>query len=121
MIINRESIIESLKLEKEESIIHVHKEYSEHQNLKKLRLISKVHTCPSHVYFLTCKEEWNMNMAAMGAALPDEDLAAVLSYIRTSWGNKAAPVTADDLKKIRAEVGNGALPMTGEQMMKLPE
>ena len=66
-------------------------------------------------------QDWNMNMAAMGAALPDEDLAAVLSYIRASWGNQAAAVTADDLKKIRAEVGNGALPMSGDQMMKLPE
>jgi mono/diheme cytochrome c family protein len=66
-------------------------------------------------------QDWNMNMAAMGAALPDEDLAGVLTYIRTSWGNKAAAVTADDVKKIRAEVGNGAQPMSGEQMLKLPE
>ena len=32
--------------------------------------------------------EWNLSMPAMGAALPDEDLAAVLTYIRSSWGNK---------------------------------
>jgi mono/diheme cytochrome c family protein len=66
-------------------------------------------------------QDWNLNMAAMGAALPDEDLAGVLTYIRTSWGNKAGAVVADDLKKIRAEVGNGAQPMSGEQMLKLPE
>jgi mono/diheme cytochrome c family protein len=66
-------------------------------------------------------QEWNMNMAAMGAALPDEDLAAVLTYIRTSWGNKAPAVTAEDVKKVRAEIGAGAQPMSGEQALKLPE
>ena len=33
-------------------------------------------------------------MAAMGAGLSDSDLAAVLTYIRSSWGNKAGEVTA---------------------------
>jgi mono/diheme cytochrome c family protein len=65
-------------------------------------------------------QDWNLNMAAMGAALPDEDLAGVLTYIRTSWGNKAGPVTADDIKKIRADI-KGAQPMSGEQLIKLPE
>jgi len=60
-------------------------------------------------------------MAAMGAALPDEDLAGVLGYIRTAWGNKAGAVTADDIKKIRAEIGKSVQPMTGQQMLSLPE
>ena len=33
--------------------------------------------------------EWNLAMPAMGAALPDDDLAAVLSYMRNAWGNKS--------------------------------
>ena len=37
-------------------------------------------------------KEWNLNMAAMGAALHDDELAALLTYIRTSWGNKAGEV-----------------------------
>jgi mono/diheme cytochrome c family protein len=65
-------------------------------------------------------KEWNLNMAAMGAALPDADLAAVLTYLRNAWGNKAGEVTADDIKKVRAEM-KGAQPMTSEQLMKLPE
>ncbi|HEY5232374.1 MAG TPA: cytochrome c [Verrucomicrobiae bacterium] len=60
-------------------------------------------------------------MAAMGAALSDSDLAAVLTYIRSSWGNKGGPVTADDVKNVRAEIGGHAQPMTGEEMMKMPE
>jgi mono/diheme cytochrome c family protein len=65
-------------------------------------------------------KEWNLNMAAMGAALPDADLAAVLTYMRNAWGNKAGEVTADDIKKIRSEM-KGGQPMSGEQMMKMPE
>jgi mono/diheme cytochrome c family protein len=66
-------------------------------------------------------KDWSLNMAAMGAALPDDDLAAVLTYIRNSWGNKAGEVTGDDIKKIRAQIGNNAQPMSGDQMMKMPE
>jgi mono/diheme cytochrome c family protein len=49
-------------------------------------------------------QDWNLNMAAMGAALPDADLAAVMTYIRGSWGNKAGDVTPDDIKAIRTEI-----------------
>jgi mono/diheme cytochrome c family protein len=65
-------------------------------------------------------KEWNLNMAAMGAALSDTDLAAVLTYMRTAWGNKAGEVTADDIKKIRAEI-KGAQPVTGDQLKAMPE
>ena len=33
--------------------------------------------------------------------LSDDDLAAVITYERTSWGNSGGPVTADDIKKAR--------------------
>ncbi len=66
-------------------------------------------------------KDWNMNMAAMGAALSDADLAAVLTYIRSSWGNKAGEVTADDIKAIRATLGGHVQPMSHEQLMALPE
>ena len=66
-------------------------------------------------------KDWNMNMAAMGAALPDEDLAAVLSYIRSSWGNKASAIEPDDVKKVRASIGVGAQPLTVDALMKLSE
>ncbi len=46
-------------------------------------------------------QEWNLAMPAMGAALPDEDLAAVLTYMRNAWGNQAAPVTPEQVKATR--------------------
>ena len=66
-------------------------------------------------------KDWNMSMAAMGAALPDTDLAAVLSYIRNSWGNKGSAVTEDDIHKLRATLGAHPQPMSGDQMKTMPE
>jgi mono/diheme cytochrome c family protein len=60
-------------------------------------------------------------MAAMGAALSDADLAAVLTYIRSSWGNKADEVNADDVKAVRAAVGARPQAVTAEQLRALPE
>jgi mono/diheme cytochrome c family protein len=66
-------------------------------------------------------QDWNLNMAPMGAALPDADLAAVLTYIRNSWGNKGDEVTADDIKAVRAEVSKAPQAIKGEKLMDVPE
>lgn len=66
-------------------------------------------------------KEWNLNMAAMGAALSDADLAAVLTYMRTSWGNKAGEVTPDDVKKIRDAIGGHPQAVTADQLKSMPE
>lgn len=66
-------------------------------------------------------QEWNLNMAAMGASLSDADLAAVLTYIRGSWGNKAGEVTPEEVKAVRDEIGKSPQPMGGEKFMTMPE
>lgn len=40
-------------------------------------------------------------MPAFKDDLNDADLAAILTYVRTSWGNKAKPVTAADVAAAR--------------------
>jgi mono/diheme cytochrome c family protein len=66
-------------------------------------------------------QEWNASMAAMGAGLSDSDLAAVLTYIRSSWGNNAGAVSADDVKAVRAAVA-GKSAINGEMQLKtIPE
>ena len=65
-------------------------------------------------------KDWNLNMAPMGAALSDADLGAVLTYIRSSWGNKAGPVSADDVKAIRATVA-GHPAISAAQLSSIPE
>jgi mono/diheme cytochrome c family protein len=66
-------------------------------------------------------QPWNLSMAGMGAPYSDEDLAAVLSYIRKSWGNQASVVTAEQVKKVRAELGSRSQPYTADELKKLPE
>jgi mono/diheme cytochrome c family protein len=66
-------------------------------------------------------KDWNLAMAPMGAALSDADLAGVLTYIRSSWGNQAGEVTADDVKAVRAGLGARPQPMTAEMLKALPE
>jgi mono/diheme cytochrome c family protein len=64
--------------------------------------------------------EWNLSMPAMGAALPDDDLAAVLTYIRQSWGNKASAITPEQVKAVRAQIGARSQPWTAEQLKAVP-
>ncbi len=42
-------------------------------------------------------------MAPLGAALDDEKLAAVLTYLRNEWGNSAPAVTVEQAKAARAK------------------
>jgi mono/diheme cytochrome c family protein len=60
-------------------------------------------------------------MAAMGAALSDADLAAVLTLIRQSWGNQAGAVTADEVQAVRAAIGARPQPLTGDQLKSVSE
>lgn len=48
-------------------------------------------------------------MAPMGAANSNEDLAAVLTYVRNSFGNSAPPVLPEQVEKLRSEIGKPAL------------
>lgn len=57
--------------------------------------------------------DWNLSMAPMGAGLSDADLAAVISYIRESWGNKSGAVSADEVKSARAAI-NGNSPSAAD-------
>ncbi len=47
-------------------------------------------------------QSWHLDMPALGI-FDDEQIAAVLTYIRRDWENGAAPVRPDRVKKIRAE------------------
>ena len=46
-------------------------------------------------------------MPAFGWKLSDQQIAAVLSYIRASWGNKAAPLDAGKVQALRDSLSAG--------------
>jgi mono/diheme cytochrome c family protein len=63
---------------------------------------------------------FNNTMPAFGGLLRDDQLAAVLTYIRSEWGNAAAAVTADKVKEIRAATAGRTGAWTPEELLKLP-
>lgn len=65
--------------------------------------------------------EWNLNMFAAGAAMSDEQIAAVLTYVRKSWGNKGSLVTPEQVAKVRAEIADHADQFTAAELEKTPE
>ncbi|NNC90294.1 MAG: cytochrome c [Akkermansiaceae bacterium] len=67
-------------------------------------------------------KEYNLPAPMVAQAFQtDEQVAAVLTYIRNSWGNKASPVTPEMVKALRGEVGKPPLtaadliPPTGDK------
>ena len=65
-------------------------------------------------------ETWNNQMLPFGELLTDEDVAAVLSYVRQSWGNQASSVSPEQVTAIReAEPGRTAQ-WTADELQRIP-
>ena len=45
-------------------------------------------------------------------------MAAVLTYVRNSWGNKAAPVIPETVKKVRAATKDRSIFWKPEELLK---
>jgi len=55
-------------------------------------------------------------MPAFGRRLSDEEIAALLSYVRSSWGNEAEAVASEDVAEIRRQHAGRAQPWTAAQL-----
>jgi mono/diheme cytochrome c family protein len=53
---------------------------------------------------------YNGTMPAWASQLNDRDLAAVVTFVRSSWGNSAAPVDSATVARLRASTNNRASP-----------
>lgn len=62
---------------------------------------------------------YNLEMPPQGAVLPDDQIAAILTYVRSAWGNQASAVTADFVKTTRASISDRNTPWTAEEILKL--
>jgi len=54
------------------------------------------------------------------AQLGDEQIAAVLTYIRSEWGNAAAPISVDYVKAIREKVSSRSEPWASKDLQAIP-
>ena len=61
-------------------------------------------------------ETYNGMMPPWGGTLKDADIAAVLTYVRSAWGNKASPVTAAKVASIRAATSARTTPWTAAEL-----
>ena len=54
------------------------------------------------------KENWDLPPIVLNYmdVLEDDELAAVLTYVRNSWGNKASAITPQEVAKVRKEIKN---------------
>ena len=57
-------------------------------------------------------------MTPFGGMLKDDEIAAVLTYVRNSFGNKAAPISTEKVKKIRAAIKDKTGFYTPEALLK---
>lgn len=57
-------------------------------------------------------------MPALGA-LDDETIAAILTYVRKSWGNDASPISPDTVQSIRSLVSQRDEPWSEEELQPL--
>lgn len=67
------------------------------------------------------KEYNNPGMLAWGNQLKPEELAAVATFIRQSWGNKASAVTVDQIKSVIEATKGREAKWTVAELEKIPE
>ena len=49
----------------------------------------------------------------------DDQIAAVLTYVRQAWGNHGAPVTPEKVAALRATVSTRPTPWTQDELLKI--
>jgi mono/diheme cytochrome c family protein len=64
-------------------------------------------------------KKYNGVMSAWGETMNDAEIAAVLTHERSSWGNTASPVTADEVKTIRAKYASRTTPWSAAELAPL--
>ncbi len=64
-------------------------------------------------------KDFNNVMPPLGAALKDEQIANVLSYVRQEWGNKAPDVEPETVSKVRGETASRTTAWTSAELKKI--
>lgn len=63
---------------------------------------------------------FNNSMQAWEGQYTDQQLSAILTYVRSDWGNNAPPITADMVKQIRGEFKDRKEQWTWPEVEKIP-
>jgi mono/diheme cytochrome c family protein len=63
-------------------------------------------------------EIFNGLMPTWGPSFGDDDVAAVATYVRSQWGNKAAPISAATVTRVRAAHATRKTPWTAPELQR---
>lgn len=63
---------------------------------------------------------YNNNMPAWNATFNDKQIAAILSYVRQSWGNSAGPITEADMAEARKETAGRTDAWSEAELLAIP-
>lgn len=61
---------------------------------------------PQVVRIILHGKEGEMLMPPLGQSMTDEQIAAVLTYVRRSWGNEASAISPDQVAEARGSEGD---------------
>ena len=63
-------------------------------------------------------KEWDLHMPGLGfgGAIDDQEIAAILTFIRRAWGNHADPVATSVVSKTRAAAADRKFPWTAQEL-----
>jgi mono/diheme cytochrome c family protein len=64
-------------------------------------------------------KNYDLVMPPQGGALPDDQIAAILTHVRSSWGNNAGKVTTEQVKAIRDSLPDRTEMWTQEELLNL--
>jgi mono/diheme cytochrome c family protein len=63
-------------------------------------------------------ESFNGAMPTWGPTFTDHDVAAVATYVRGAWGNRAAPVTEASVTRVRVAFAARTTPWTAHELQR---
>jgi len=66
-------------------------------------------------------EQYSNNMLPWKDTMSDEDIAAVLTYVRSAWGNDASGVTVEQVSAIREATADRSINWTAPELLRVPE
>jgi mono/diheme cytochrome c family protein len=64
-------------------------------------------------------KSYNLAMPPQGAVLGDDQIAAILSYVHSAWGNKGGEVKRDLVRAARSEFESRTEPWTAPELLKI--
>lgn len=64
-------------------------------------------------------QAYNNVMVPWKDVLTDEEIAAVLTYVRNEWGNRAPEITPERVKAVRAAIKARSAPFTADELMRV--